>query len=84
VTVVVGGIELDLRKAVLAGGTAYVDVVAFWGGVEIKVPAGWVVDARVIPVLGGFENKVDAPSTSSGPRLVVRGHAIMGAVVIGS
>jgi len=85
VTAVMGGVELDLRKATLTGGTAYVDVVAFWGGIEIKVPAGWTVDARVIPLMGAFENKVDAlAAASGGPRLVVRGHAVMGAVVIGS
>jgi hypothetical protein len=85
VTAVMGGVELDLRKASLTGGTAYLDVVAFWGGIEIKVPAGWTVDARVIPLMGAFENKVDALAAASGaPRLVVRGHAVMGAVVIGS
>ena len=83
VTAVMGGVELDLRKAGLQGGTAFLDVVAFWGGIEIKVPAGWTVDGRVVPVMGAFENKVD-PSESAGPHLVVRGHAIMGAVVIGS
>jgi hypothetical protein len=84
VTAVMGGVELDLRKAALTSGTVYLDVVAFWGGIEIKVPTGWTVDARVVPVMGGFENKVDSPSLAGGPRLVVRGHAIMGAVVIGS
>ena len=82
VTAVIGGVELDLRKANLTG-TAWLDVVAFWGGIEVKVPAGWTVDARVIPLMGAFENKVDSPATPGGPRLVVRGHAIMGAVVIG-
>ena len=84
VTAVMGGVELDLRKAALVAGTAYVDVVAFWGGIEIKVPAGWAVDGRVVAVMGAFENKVDSPVTPGAPRLVLRGHAIMGAVVIGS
>ena len=83
VTAVIGGVELDLRKANMTS-TAYLDVVAFWGGIEIKVPAEWTVDARVIPLMGAFENKVDAPASPGGPRLVVRGHAIMGAVVIGN
>ena len=82
VTAVIGGVELDLRKANLTG-TAYLDVVAFWGGIEIKVPAGWTVDARVVALMGAFDNKVDSPATPGGPRLVVRGHAIMGAVVVG-
>jgi predicted membrane protein len=84
VTAVMGGVELDLRKVALPQGTAYMDVVAFWGGIEIKVPAGWTVDARVIPMMGAFENKVDSLAPAGGPRLVIRGHAIMGAVVIGS
>ena len=77
-----GGVELDLRKAVITDGTAFLDVVAFWGGIEVKVPAGWTVDGRVVPVAGAFENKVDPLASSDGPRLVVRGHAIMGAVVV--
>jgi predicted membrane protein len=107
-TAVMGGIELDLRKTVLIGGTAYVDVVAFWGGVVLKVPPEWTVDARVVPIMGAFENKVEPlpagggpsltmrdrglvvvetprePRAAGAPRLVVRGHAIMGAVVIGN
>jgi cell wall-active antibiotic response 4TMS protein YvqF len=82
VTAVIGGVELDLRKANLTS-TAYLDVVAFWGGIEIKVPEQWTVDARVVALMGAFENKVDSPSAPGAPRLVVRGHAIMGAVVIG-
>jgi hypothetical protein len=84
VTAVMGGVELDLRQASLPSGTAYLDVVAFWGGIEIKVPSNWTVDARVVPLMGAFENKVDSLSASGGPRLVVRGHAVMGAVMIGS
>ena len=84
VTAVMGGVELDLRKAVVMTGTVTVDVVAFWGGIEIKVPEGWTVDARVIPLMGAFENKVVSMAVPGGPRLVVRGHAIMGAVVIGN
>jgi len=50
------------------------------------VPEHWTVDARVIPLMGAFENKLDSPVTPApdGPRLVLRGHAIMGAVLIGS
>ena len=83
VTAVMGGVELDLRKANLTS-TAYLDVVAFWGGIEIKVPPGWTVDSRVVALMGAFENKVDSPAIPGAPCLVMRGHAIMGAVVIGN
>jgi predicted membrane protein len=84
VTAVMGGVELDLRKAVMVGDAAVLDVVAFWGGIEIKVPREWTVDAHVIPLMGAFENKLDSLAVAGGPRLVLRGHAIMGAVAIGS
>jgi hypothetical protein len=41
------------------------------------------VDARVVPVMGAFENKVAPVCKPGAPRLIVRGHAVMGAVVIG-
>jgi len=70
ITAVMGGIELDLRKAVLVG-TAYLDVVAFWGGIEIKVPREWRVDSHVVPIMGAFENKVE-PLAAGEPRLTMR------------
>lgn len=83
VTAVMGVLELDLREARLVDG-APLDVVAFWGGVEIRVPEGWVVDARVVPVMGAFQSRPAALLPSSGPRLVLRGQAVMGAVVVRS
>lgn len=82
-TAVMGVMELDLRNASLAS-DATLDVVAFWGGIEIKVPDNWTVDAHVVPVMGAFQGKPAALSASGGPRLVLRGHAIMGAVIVGS
>jgi len=60
ITAVMGGVELDMRNATIRRGPAYLDVVAFWGGIELKVPAGWTVDAAVIPLMGGFENKTQS------------------------
>jgi hypothetical protein len=47
------------------------------------VPAAWTVDARVVPLMGAFENKVDSPSDSRRAAPGGARHAIMGAVVIG-
>jgi hypothetical protein len=82
VTAVMGGVELNLAGATVPGGTAYLDLVVVWGGIEIKVPAGWTVEAHVVPLLGAFEDKVGQLEASGGPRLVVRGHAVMGGIEI--
>lgn len=75
-TAIMGGVELDLRDADIEG-TARVDVFAFWGGVDIKVPRTWVVRTTGLPLLGGWENSTDAPP-NGGPVLDVRLVTIMG------
>src|SRR5262249_46134558 len=86
VTAVLGGIELDLRQCRMTSSPVVLDVVAFWGGVHLKVPPEWSIEAKVVPVMGGFEQKSaisTSPEPGEGPRLVVRGYAVMGGVVIG-
>lgn len=85
ITAVMGGVDLDLRKARMGPSPAVLDVVAVWGGIELKVPAGWSVEGRVVPILGGFDDKTQVlVESAEAPRLVVRGYAIMGGVVIGN
>jgi cell wall-active antibiotic response 4TMS protein YvqF len=80
-TAVMGGCEIDLRQARIAeGGEAVIDTLAFWGGIEIKVPESWAVVGKVVPLLGAFEDKTRPPQAGAPPRLVVRGMAIMGGV----
>lgn len=79
---IMGGIELDLRNATIRDGDeAVIDTLAWWGGVEIKVPADWRVVGKVMPLMGSFEDKTHSTSTT-GPVLVVRGVAVMGSVEV--
>src|SRR5262245_49272065 len=56
-TAVMGGCEIDLRQASIAPGTeASIEVFAFWGGIEIRVPEDWTVTANAIPLMGGIED----------------------------
>jgi len=83
VTAVMGGVELDLRQSGIVTSPAVLDVAAFWGGIEIRVPAEWCVESNVVPFMGGFEDKTHTPRGSAGgPRLVVRGYVIMGGAEI--
>lgn len=74
-TAIMGGVDLDLRDADIDG-SARIDVFAFWGGVEIKVPRTWQVRTSGLPLLGGWENKTEPP-VGGGPVLDVRIVTIM-------
>jgi hypothetical protein len=79
---VMGGVEIDLSSSRLTG-EAIIDVLAFWGGIEIRVPRGWNVINRVTGILGGYEDK-SGGAPDGAPRLVIRGAAIMGGVEVNS
>ncbi|HET7698776.1 MAG TPA: DUF5668 domain-containing protein [Vicinamibacterales bacterium] len=82
-TAVMGGCEIDLRQASIPPGReAAIEVFAFWGGIDIKVPDDWTVVTRVMPLMGGVEDKTRAPQGGPLKRLVVRGVVIMGGVTI--
>jgi predicted membrane protein len=80
-TAVLGGCEIDLRQAAIDG-EAVIDVFAMWGGIEIKVPEDWSVSSRVVPLLGGFEDKTRPQRGAATHRLAIRGFAIMGGVEV--
>ncbi|MBK9219752.1 MAG: hypothetical protein IPL70_15955 [Uliginosibacterium sp.] len=76
VTAIMGGCELDFRNASIEN-EAVLNVMAFWGGIELKVPADWTVVLQGSGIMGGFEDKTRVPA-EAGKRLIVRGYAIMG------
>jgi predicted membrane protein len=78
---VMGGCEIDLRKAAI-NGEAVIDAFAMWGGIEIRVPEDWTVVSRIVPLMGGVEDKTRPPQTATAHRLVLRGFAVMGGIEI--
>lgn len=84
-TALMGGCDVDLRDASIAPNTdAIIDVFAFWGGIDLKVPEDWAVVNKVVPLMGGVDDKTRTPIAGSAPskRLIVRGIVIMGGVSI--
>ncbi len=77
-----GGCELDLRKADMEQGPAEIEIIAVWGGIEIKVPEGWEVIGNTVPIMGGAEIKTKG--APGGRRLIVNGVAIMAGIEIKS
>jgi hypothetical protein len=78
-----GGIALDLRDAELAPG-ARLSVHSLFGGIAIRVPAGWRVEAHLTHFAGGVEVKVPEPEDPDAPRLVLEGIALFGGVAVGA
>jgi len=98
-TAILGGCDIDLRGAsIQPGHVAELDCFAFWGGVEIKVPADWTVEVTGVPILGGFaDSRKETPSIIAGlgnlapkaqpvapneKRLKVKGMVVMGGVEV--
>jgi len=81
---VMGGVELDFRRAALAPGVTELHVLAVWGGVDIVVPPELHVEARGFAVLGGFDNGTDSSPTRDPdrPLLRIRALAVMGGASI--
>lgn len=81
ITAIMGGAQIDLRDADMDGETAHLDIFAFWGGVELRVPDHWTVVLQATPIMGGFDDKTRTPKESS-KKLIITGYAIMGGAEI--
>jgi predicted membrane protein len=79
-----GGVEVDLRRAVLGREEVVIDANAMFGGIEIHVPPSWTVIVKGNGIFGGYEDKTLPPSNPQDKpqRLVVSGVAIFGGVVV--
>lgn len=82
VSAVFGGAEVDLRNASLAP-DAQMDVFAAFGAVEIRVPDGWQVAVKGLPLFGGIENATAKEMLPpDAPLLPVNATALFGGVEI--
>ncbi len=75
-----GGFEVDLRDCASKQEVIKLDVVAIFGGGEIKVPTGWKVQMTGLPIFGGFSSsaKFDPEGRGGHPVLKVNGFAMFG------
>ena len=82
---IMGGCDMDLRKAEIEAPEVEITAFAFWGGVDIIVPEGFDVELRGLSFMGGRSLKLrDVPIVPGSPRIVVRGFAVMGGIDVKS
>jgi hypothetical protein len=79
-----GGFEIDLRNAYMAADSAVLQVDAVFGGIEIKAPPAWSVEMHGSGLFGGFSDETNHPAvvTPETKRLIVKGSAVFGGVVV--
>ena len=85
VLTIMGGYQVDLRKAAIARSPAVLHANAMFGGIEIRVPRSWRIILDGLPLLGGYTDETDHPEAASGvpvPELIVKGFASFGGVVV--
>jgi hypothetical protein len=83
-TAIMGGCEIDLRDCPAGDEPVDIDVLTFWGGIEIRIPRDWEVQVKGTAILGSFEDKTVPPIGPPSRALVVRGLTIMAGVEIKS
>jgi hypothetical protein len=82
IAAVFGGADVDLRDAMPAA-DAQLDVFAAFGGVEIRVPNGWQVITKGLPLFGGIENVTAKEQLApDAPILAVNATALFGGIEI--
>jgi class 3 adenylate cyclase len=82
---VMGGCDMDLRRAEIEGPEVEITAVAFWGGINIIVPEGFDGELQGFSFMGGRDLRLrDVPIVRGSPRIVVRGFAVMGGIDVKS
>jgi hypothetical protein len=83
-TAVFGELKIDLTEADIAGDEAMLHLDAVFGAVEVRIPTTWVVVSRGAAVFGEYTDRTThaQPSGPGAKRLLVKGGAVFGSVVI--
>lgn len=80
-TAVFGGIEIDLRNAIIKEDVT-INCMTVFGGAEIYVPQNIKVKTKGLPIFGGIENKSGQKQEENAPTIFVNYTCIFGGVDI--
>lgn len=82
VTAFMGGVELDLSRSTMSGNEVTLEVFVVMGGINLRVPADWVVVNNVGVLMGGIEDRSRVADPATAKRLILRGSVFMGGLEI--
>jgi hypothetical protein len=85
VSVLMGGLVLDLRETVITEKPARIDLLAIMGGVMVVVPEDWKIENSVDAMMGGVQDLREGVLDDERPAdVVLTGRLIMGGLGIGN
>ena len=80
---IMGGVELDFRRAIIETPEITVNATAIMGGIDIVVPEGVEVIVSGFPLMGGIDCKIaDVPRLPGTPIIRVKAFAFWGGVTV--
>jgi hypothetical protein len=81
---VFGEFKVDLTDADIEGDYAEMEATAVFGAGEVRVPEKWMVSVRGAAVFGEYQDRTHQQPPQGAPtkRLVIKGGAVFGSVVI--
>lgn len=82
ISTMMGGAEIDLRQAAIAGPEAVIQVSVVFGGVELRVPEDWRIDVRTNATLGSVEDKTSSRAGEGAKTLVLTGDVTFGGIEV--
>lgn len=80
-TAVFGGVECDLRKA-LINGDQVINATSIFGGIDISMPENVKVKVKSTPIFGGVSNKAPQIVTENSNTIYVNAVCVFGGVEI--
>ncbi|SHO54072.1 LiaF domain-containing protein [Anaerocolumna xylanovorans] len=83
ITAILGGIELDLRNAVITRDIV-IDVICIMGSIDIFLPSGVQVSVSCVPIMGGVESRINGSANRKESifTVYIRGTCLMGGIEI--
>lgn len=75
-----GGSRFDFREATFEADVCEVNILCFFGGVEIVIPEGVAVRNETVAVFGGTDVKHVSPPQPGAPTIVLKGLVAFGGV----
>lgn len=75
---VFNGVSVKSRAQAFRGGF----VLAWFGGIAVRVPPGWRVRSRLKTLFGGAKVRVPEPDQPEAPTLTLEGFALFGGIAV--